>query len=215
MSAIHGRSLYVYGAGGHGKVVADVGRSAGALPAGFIDDDPARRGTRVFGVPLAGWQDFLRQYDVDDGVVVALGIGDNDARARVADRIAASGWEPVTLVHAAATVAPSARLGIGTVVMAGAVVNPDATVGAGCIVNTGAVVEHDNRIGEFTLIGPNAALAGGVEVGTHVLLGIGAVVLPGVRIGDRARVGAGAVVVRDVPAGATVVGVPARRIDAR
>jgi acetyltransferase-like isoleucine patch superfamily enzyme len=44
------------------------------------------------------------------------------------------------------------------------------------------------------------------------LIGAGATVSPGVLVGDRAIVGAGAVVVTDVPAGATVVGVPARVI---
>jgi acetyltransferase-like isoleucine patch superfamily enzyme len=45
-------------------------------------------------------------------------------------------------------------------------------------------------------------------------IGIGAVVLKGVRIGAGARVEAGAVVTRDVPPGATVVGNPAREVEA-
>ncbi len=49
-----------------------------------------------------------------------------------------------------------------------------------------------------------------VKIGTDVWIGGGAIVLPGVTIGDEAIVGAGAVVTRDVPAGATVVGNPAR-----
>ena len=49
-----------------------------------------------------------------------------------------------------------------------------------------------------------------VEAGA--LVGIGAVVLPGKTIGAWATVGAGAVVIDDVPAGATVVGVPARSV---
>lgn len=49
-----------------------------------------------------------------------------------------------------------------------------------------------------------------VTIGANVWIGGGAIVLPGVRIGDDAIVGAGSVVSRDVPAGATVVGNPAR-----
>lgn len=44
-------------------------------------------------------------------------------------------------------------------------------------------------------------------------IGSGATILPGVRIGEASRIGAGAVVTRDVPPGAVVVGVPARRTD--
>ncbi|NHA68780.1 acyltransferase [Phycicoccus flavus] len=56
---------------------------------------------------------------------------------------------------------------------------------------------------------------GPVHIGDRVFLGQRAVVLGGVTIGDGATVGAGAVVTRDVPAGATVAGVPARPVGSR
>ncbi len=49
-----------------------------------------------------------------------------------------------------------------------------------------------------------------VTIGANVWIGGGAIILPGVTIGDDAIVGAGSVVTRDVPAGATVAGNPAR-----
>jgi maltose O-acetyltransferase len=49
-----------------------------------------------------------------------------------------------------------------------------------------------------------------VEIGRNVWIGGGAIILPGVRVGDDAVIGAGSVVTRDVPAGATVMGSPAR-----
>jgi maltose O-acetyltransferase len=49
-----------------------------------------------------------------------------------------------------------------------------------------------------------------ITIGRNVWIGGGAIILPGVTIGDDALLGAGSVVTRDVPAGATVVGNPAR-----
>lgn len=49
-----------------------------------------------------------------------------------------------------------------------------------------------------------------VVIEDDVWVGIGAIILKGVRIGRGARIGAGAVVTKDVPAGATVIGNPAR-----
>lgn len=49
-----------------------------------------------------------------------------------------------------------------------------------------------------------------VHIGANVWIGGGAIILPGVTVGDGAIIGAGSVVTRDVPAGATVFGNPAR-----
>jgi maltose O-acetyltransferase len=83
-------------------------------------------------------------------------------------------------------------------------------------------------IGDETQIGPGVQIltadhprdpgerAAGVEfgrpivIGANVWIGGGALILPGVTIGDGAVIGAGAVATRDVPAGVTAVGNPAR-----
>ena len=84
------------------------------------------------------------------------------------------------------------------------------------------------EIGDQTQIGPGVQIltadhprdaaerAAGIELGRPIVIGVnvwiggGALLLPGVTIGDDAVIGAGAVVTRDVPAGATAVGNPAR-----
>lgn len=206
------KRLFVLGSGGHGKVVADVGRSAGWELAGFVDDAPERVGKEIWGVPVISWAELVRRA-ADGDVAVALGVGDNAARERVAQRLQAAGLPLASVVHATAVVAESARVGPGTVVMANAVVNPDAEVGAGAILNTGCVVEHDCRLADYVHLSPKAALGGAVTIGERSHLGVGAVALPGVHVGADVRVGAGAVVHRDVSDGLTVVGVPARPLD--
>ena len=204
------RRVLVFGARGHGKVVADVACAAGHDLAGFVDDDPARRSEGLWDLPVLGWDECAALSTGPDRPAIALGIGDNRARERVHERILAAGFEVLTVVHPSAVVAPRARLGAGTVVMSLVAVNCDAQVGAGVILNTGCVVEHDCRVGDFAHLSPNGALGGGVEIGPRTHLGLGAVVLPLVKVGADVRVGAGAVVTRDVPAGVTVVGIPAR-----
>ena len=205
--------LFVFGAGGHGKVVADVGRSAGFEVAGFIDDDPARPGSMMLGAPVLSWQRILSEPQTLRSASLALAVGDNLARQRCSERIAAAGFSLVSLVHATAAIAPTAVVGVGSVIMALVAVNPGAVIGDGAILNTGCVVEHDCTLGAFVHMSPNAVLGGSVRVGDRAHIGLGAVALPGISIGADVRVGAGAVVVRDVPAGLTVVGVPAKPLE--
>jgi UDP-N-acetylbacillosamine N-acetyltransferase len=209
------KRVAIFGASGHGKVVADIALCAGFDVVAYIDDAPEKDGKTIWDIPIVSWMRFTRTPGPWKGARVGLGIGANATRERCVARIRGGGVELVTLVHPAAVVARSAAVGDGTVIMAGAVVNPDATVGAGCIVNTGAVVEHDCIVGEFAHLSPNAALGGGVRIGHRTHLGLGAVVLPLVTVGDDVQVGAGGVVHRDVADGLTVVGVPARPLAAR
>src|SRR5262245_58159208 len=74
----------VYGAGGHGKVVADVARSVGRGLTVFIDDDPRRTGELVAGIQVVSWEGFLREFEQSE-VELAMGIGDNRARERTFD----------------------------------------------------------------------------------------------------------------------------------
>jgi sugar O-acyltransferase (sialic acid O-acetyltransferase NeuD family) len=212
---VSGRPILVFGAGGHGKVVADAARSAGFTLVGFVDDAPSRAGTRIWELPVITWEQCRAEPARWGSAAFAVAVGDNGARETVQGRLEDAGREVAVVVHGRATIAPTARLAAGTVVMAGAVVNPDAVLGRGCIVNTGAIVEHDCELGEFVHLSPNVALGGTVWIGDRTHLGLGAVALPGIRIGTDVKVGAGAVVIRDVPDALTVVGVPAWPVEGK
>lgn len=200
--------LVVFGAGGHGKVVCDILLSRGDVVAGFLDDHrPA--GEIVLGLPVLGGAAWLARPE-NRGARVALGVGDNAARERVANACVEAGATLVAAVHPQAVVSRSASIGEGAAVMALAVVNPDARVERGAIVNTAAVVEHDCVVGAFAHVSPNSVMGGACRVGALAQLGIGASMLPGTSVGDRSIVGGGGLVVRDIPPSSIAFGVPAR-----
>lgn len=199
--------LFIYGAGGHGKVVLDAVQRQG-LVAVPVDDAPERDGDDRLGATCRLFSDQLTQ-EIGKGHVA---IGTNSIRRLIADKLKALGVELTSVWHPSAILSSHAKFGDGVFAAAGATVGPDAVVGAGVILNHGAIIDHDCRVGAWTHIAPNATLGGEVKIGDSVLVGSGAVILPGVEVGAGAVIGSGAVVTRNVKAGAQVVGVPAREI---
>lgn len=201
-------SLYIFGAGGHGRVVAEIARAAGIRVAGFLDGNPGLRGTVVNEIAVLG--DWTAVGHLEAESLFAVGVGGNPERKKVADEFARRARTIIRLVHPSAVVAAHTDIGEGTCVGPLAVIHVNASVGRHCIVNTAAVVDHECRVGDFAHVSANATLAGGASVGEGSLVGVGASVLPGVRIGAWCQVGAGAVVTKDLPDGVVACGVPAR-----
>ena len=205
------RSLAILGAGGHGRVVADCAETLGWSAITFFDDNPSATSRGPW--PLAGTgQCMIADLTKFDEVVVC--IGNNPVRLDWHRRLVGQGAVVATLIHARATVSAHAEIGAGTVVLAGAIVNVGTTIGQACIINTGATVDHDNVLADGVHISPGANLGGGVRIGHSSWVGIGAAVREGITIGDRVRIGAGAVVVKSVNDDHTVVGNPARLLNA-
>lgn len=210
---MNARRIFVYGASGHGKVVADIllcRRDPGF--AGFVDDSSKMHGRSLIGLPVFGDGNWLEQESKKGPVGVALGVGDNAIRKRLAMKCLEWGIELLTLVHPAASVSASAVLCPGVVVMAQAAINPQARIGRGAVINTGAVVEHDVEVGEFAHVAPRAALGGAARLGELSMLALGATVLHCVNVGANTTVGAGSVVTRDIPKDVVAYGTPARII---
>lgn len=87
------------------------------------------------------------------------------------------------------------------------------TIGAGCMIGPYCyLTDHDHVRDEQGNLNTGGLQSAPVRIGKKCWLGAHVSVLKGVTIGDGAVVGAGAVVTKDVPAGATVVGNPARVI---
>lgn len=195
-------ALWIVGAGGVGREALDVAIASMVEVAGFVDDRTAGREVRDLPV--------IRPADLPEGAAFLVAIGDAANRLRMADRLSAFGHSAAPLVHPRAIVGPLTEIGAGTLVSGGAYISSSVTVGVHTQVHYNATVGHDCVLNHGATVLPGANVAGAVHLERAAMIGSGAIVLQGLTIGEGAVVGAGAVVTRNVPAGATVVGSPAR-----
>jgi len=194
------KSIYIYGASGHGLVVADIARACGYEDVIFIDD---------------GENEYQTFEDIKgtSGITIVFGIGNNIIRAKLFKKVQKSGFEIVSLIHPSSIISSSTTIGKGTVVMPNVVVNTKANIGEGVILNSSCVVEHENIIEDFVHISPNVALAGNVKVRKYTHIGIGSNVIQGIIIGTNTLIGAGSTVVKNIGNFKKAYGNPCREIE--
>jgi len=207
-------NLAIIGAGGHGKVIAEIALALNSFKSIDFFDEKITEGDCVGSWSVRGGLESLilekQRYSA-----VALGIGDNLARLRLFKQLTKLNFNLPNMIHPTAFVSPSVQLGEGNIICAGAIISSFTKVESACIFNTASSVDHDCNIESGVHISPGAHLAGNVEVKQAAWVGIGAVVREGGVVGSDSVIGAGAVVLGEVSQGTVVVGLPAKEYKGR
>ena len=203
--------LVFVGAGGQARETAEYAEALGHDVVGFVVTDLASLGSH--DSPVLGDHRWLAEHrERFDGIVCA--IGDAKARARVSAMLEAQFPDPAlwpVLIHPRAYVSKSSRVGHGSIISPLGAISANVVLEPFVIVNA-AGIGHEAVIGRASTVCPYALIGGGARIGAAVWIGSGAQVQQYLTVGDGAAIGAGTVVHRDVAAGETVAGVPARRL---
>jgi sugar O-acyltransferase (sialic acid O-acetyltransferase NeuD family) len=206
------RNLIIIGAGGFGRETLAWARQSTEHEvswriAGFIDDNlEALAGKQTPARVLGRVADY--QPRSDDLFICA--IGRPAIRRQVQETIEGRGGMFANVVHRTVVFADNVSLGRGVLLCPYVIVSANATIGDGVAVNLHSSVDHDASVGRWSQINFHCDITGGVVLEDEVFMGSHASILPGVRVGARAVIGAAALVNRDIPPGATAIGVPAR-----
>jgi sugar O-acyltransferase (sialic acid O-acetyltransferase NeuD family) len=209
--------LAIIGAGGFAREVAwlvqDINQAEPRYEfVGYVVSDLSRVGEHDSRGQILGDYEWIEEnHERIDAL--AIGIGTPSVRKSVATELEARfpQLEWPCLVHPTTQFeCASAQISKGAILCAGVIGTVNISIEPFCLVNLSCTIGHEAWIGKYSVLNPTVNISGGAHLGEEVLVGTGAQILQYIRIGDRTTIGAGAVVTRDVGAGETAVGVPAK-----
>ena len=145
--------LIILGAGGHGKVVADIASQTGKYSDIFFLDDNSKD-EKVIGK----CNEYLSFKD--SNVEMYPAFGSNLGRIEWEEKIEKAGIKLAKIIHPLAYISPTAEISDGCVIMPYAIINTNTKVKKACIINIGAILDHDCILEEGCHLAPGAIVKG-------------------------------------------------------
>lgn len=129
------KKMILIGAGGHGRVAADIAKKNGYTEIAFLDDN--KMTTQYAEYAVLGKTDIAKKYPDCD---FAVSIGAAIIRQKLQEQLEQEHLSVISLIHPDAVIADDVEIGRGTVIMAGATVSNNLSICEDCIIGAGAVV---------------------------------------------------------------------------
>lgn len=209
----------VFGASGCGRGVMPLAReqlliegiSADRLV--FVDDKP--NAAVVNGHRVLTYREYLEMPASERHVVLA--IANSEIRERLVERCTADGLLTWSVMAKNVVKMDEVQVSEGAILCPFVTLTSNIVIGRHFHANIYSYVEHDCVIGDFVTFAPAVKCNGNIVIEDHAYIGAGAIIKQGkpgkpLVIGRGAVVGMGAVVTKDVAAGTTVIGNPAKQL---
>lgn len=169
---------------------------------GFIDDMLPSGVEVIDGIETLGSLNEVlsieRYRPEKQSLVFAIGYSDMMARAKAIEKVRPLGYRMVGLIHPAASVEPSAKLGDGVIVLAGSVVDQYVSIGDFCYLHNGSIVGENSNLGANNYLSAGTVFGGSVTVGANNFFGINTTIVNDISIGDNNFINAASLVYKPV-----------------
>ena len=208
------KELIIIGARGAGREAMDlakISRGFGTewIIKGFLDDKKdALDGFKQYA-PII---DSVEHYIPGENDVFICPLGNTLYKKKYAEIIKGKGGKFHNLIPTSTEINENVRLGEGVIINAFSSIATGSSIGDMVTVQGQLIIGHDVVVGPYCQLGSFSFIGGYTTLGECVAVNAGSTIIDRITVGDNATIGAGSVVIKNVKAGITVFGNPAREI---